>query len=311
MLKKILLAMGLTAFIFLGRISVSYAWGFWAHKQINHCAVFTLPEELKNFYKKNIDFVTEHAVDPDKRRSTDKKEGPRHYIDADHYGKNPFDVIPKNWDKAVAKFSQDTLEAYGVNPWVIADVTKRLTRAFAKGNKDSILVLSADLGHYVADAHVPLHTSENYDGQLTNQKGIHSFWETRLPELYGDSYNFYAGEAHYIEYPLSEGWKIIRASFSSLDSVLKLESRLNDQFPKDKKFMAQKKGDKVFYDFSEEYSKQYHEMLNHMVERQMRAAIVEVGSFWYTAWVNAGKPDLRNMDRSVMDDDTRENLDWE
>ncbi len=311
MLRKIMLTVAVAGFILASRISLSYAWGFWSHKQINHCAVFTLPETLKNFYKKNINYVTEHAIDADKRRSTDKKEAMRHYIDADHYALNPFDMIPKSWDKAVAKFSQDTLEAYGINPWVISDMTKRLTRAFAKGDKDSILILSADLGHYVADAHVPLHTTENYDGQLSNQKGIHAFWESRLPELFGKGYNYYVGEAHYIDYPLSESWKIIRTSFASLDSVLNFERLLNEQFPKDKKFIGLKKGDKVFYDFSEEYSARYHLMLNHMVERQMRAAILAVGSFWYTAWVNAGKPDLNKIDPRAMDDETKRKLDRE
>jgi len=311
MVRKSILMVLFIGIIVLGRVTLSYGWGFWAHEQINRCAVFTLPEEMKKFYKKNIDFVTDHSVDPDKRGRTDKKEGVRHYIDADYYGASPFDVIPKSWDKAVAKFSQDTLEAYGINPWHIALVTKRLTQAFAEGDKDSILILSADLGHYVADAHVPLHATMNYDGQLSNQKGIHSFWESRLPELFRGGYNYHTGTAKYIEYPLAESWKIIQTSFSLVDTVLSFERQLNGQFPQDKKYTAIKKGDKVYYDYSEEYSKQYHAMLNGMVERRMRSAIFEVGSYWYTAWVNAGKPDLNKIDKSVLDEETKQKLDKE
>ncbi len=311
MLKKITLLVLFAGTIILGHATLSYGWGFWAHEHINRSAVFTLPEELKKFYKKNIDFVTIHSVDADKRRSSDKKEGVRHYIDADYYGSSPFDSIPKSWDKAIAKFSQDTLEAYGINPWYIAIVTKRLTQAFVNGDKDSILILSADLGHYVADAHVPLHATMNYDGQLTNQKGIHSFWESRLPELFGANYNYYVSNAKYIKYPLTESWMIIRSRFSTLDTVLLLERQLNEQFPKDEKYTAIKKGDKVYYDYSEEYSRQYHNMLNHMVERRMRSAIFEVGSFWYTAWVNAGRPDLNKIDKTILDEETKQKLDKE
>jgi hypothetical protein len=32
-----------------------------------------------------------------------------------------------------------------------------------------------------------------------------------------------------------------------------------------------------------------------MVERRMRQSIYAVASFWYTAWVNAGQPDLKNL----------------
>ena len=32
-----------------------------------------------------------------------------------------------------------------------------------------------------------------------------------------------------------------------------------------------------------------------MVENRLRASIILLGSLWYTAWVNAGQPDLGNM----------------
>jgi hypothetical protein len=105
----------------------AFTWGFFAHKKINQLAVFTLPPEMISFYKKNIDYLTAHAVDPDRRRYSNPAEPPRHYIDIDHYvspndsvgrGKNPFDSIPKQWKDAVKKYSEDTLNAYGIVPWV-------------------------------------------------------------------------------------------------------------------------------------------------------------------------------------------------
>ena len=105
------------------------SWGFYAHKRINRMAVFTLPPELFTFYKKHIEFLTEHAIDPDKRRYASKGEAERHYIDIDHYvhnGEDPFDVVPKRWKDAVEKFSEDTLKAYGIVPWHIQRVKYKL-----------------------------------------------------------------------------------------------------------------------------------------------------------------------------------------
>jgi hypothetical protein len=52
--------------------------------------------------------------------------------------------------------------------------------------------------------------------------------------------------------------------------------------------------------YSAEYSDEYHKMLDGMVERRMRKAIVTVGSMWFTAWVNAGQPDLNKFrDRKI------------
>src|SRR5947207_15303200 len=107
-------------------------------------------------YKPNINFITEHAVDPDKRRYAIPEEGARHYIDIDHYGNYPFGVLPRKWNDAVSTFSEDTLQSYGIVPWWVEVMVHRLTNAFKEKNQASILKLSAELGHYVADAHVPL-----------------------------------------------------------------------------------------------------------------------------------------------------------
>ena len=185
------------------------SWGFFGHKQINRMAVFTLPYEMIGFYKKHIDFITEHAVDPDKRRYGVEEEAPRHYIDIDHYGENAFDVVPMYWKKAVEKYTEDTLKAYGINPWHVEKMMYKLTEAFKRENIDMILHYSADLGHYIADGHVPLHTTENYNGQLTNQRGIHGFWESRIPELKSENYDFFVGKATYIEKPIFMAWQTI------------------------------------------------------------------------------------------------------
>jgi len=304
--KKILFCFLIFILVF-GINNDCFSWGFWAHKKINHQAVFTLPAEMLVFYKNHIDYITKHAIDPDKRRYLNKNENPRHFINPErfcaglqiHNSKvgitNPnqlIDSIPRNWSDAVYKYSEDSLKEYGIVPWYIYEMLGRLTAAFKERNVDKILKNSADIGHYIADAHVPLHCTENYNGQFTNQVGIHAFWESRIPELFGDKYDFFVGNAKYIKDPQTAIWKVIKESYIASDSVLKFEKILNDKFPSDKKFSIEKRGRKTIKAYSYEYSLAYSNMLGGMVERRMRASILMVGSLWYTAWVNAGQPDL-------------------
>lgn len=261
-------------------------------------AVFTLPPEMIKFYKKNIEYITEHAVDPDKRRYSTEGEAPRHYIDIDHYvhhGEDPFEVMPKKWYDAVDKFSEDTLQAYGIVPWHVNVMVIRLTKAFEAKDYDQILRLSADLGHYIGDSHVPLHTTENYNGQLTGQRGIHGFWESRIPELKAKDYDYFVGRAKYVDNILEDEWETVKQSFGAKDSVLDLERQLNDEFPKDQKYTFENRGTVLMKTYSEEYASTYNDMLNGMIERRLTKSIITVGSYWYTAWVNAGQPNLNDL----------------
>jgi len=271
------------------------SWGFFAHKRINRVAVFTLPKAMAGFYKVNIDFITEHAVDPDKRRYVDSLEGPRHFFDVDHYGRRPFMKIPVRWKLAVKKYSEDTLKKYGTVPWEIQYQYYRLVDDFKEHDTTDILKTSANLGHYIADAHVPLHLTQNYNGQLTHQYGIHALWESRVPELFSDRYNYYVGRARYIENPLNEAFKICRSSYNCVDSVLRFDRMIAKSFPGDTKYEMVKHGNRNGQDYSEAYTKAYHTALKGMVQRRMRSAILEIGSFWYSAWVDAGQPDLNKL----------------
>jgi len=287
--------------IFLPKQSAQ-SWGFYGHKRINRMAVFTLPPEMVTFYKKHIEFVTNHAVDPDKRRYGVEGEAPRHYIDIDHYGEHAFDSVPKFWKAAIAKYTEDTLMAYGIVPWQIEKHYYKLLNAFKDENLDRILNYSADLGHYIADAHVPLHTTENYNGQLTGQRGIHGFWESRIPELKAEDYDYFVGRAKYVDSPLMSAWKVVYDSHMAVDSVLKFEAALNKTFPQDQKYVFENRGSLLAKVYSVEYTNRYDLMIKGQVERRMRESIIMVGSLWYTAWVNAGKPNLDKLgERDISD----------
>jgi hypothetical protein len=282
--------------ILLGASYPSFCWGFWAHQKINYYAVFLLPPEMLVFYKPNITFITEHAIDPDKRRYAVADEGPRHYIDIDHYGTYPYPELPHKWEDAVAKYSEDTLKANGIVPWHVQVMLQRLTAAFKDKNYSRILKNSAELGHYIADAHVPLHASSNHNGQLTNQKGIHAFWESRVPELLADKeFDFFVGKATYIKDPGAFIWERVLESAKAADSVLTFERDLTKDFKEDQKYSFEQRNGVIIRQYSSAFTIAFNKKLDGMIERRMRQSISAIASFWYTAWVNAGQPDLKPL----------------
>lgn len=383
----------LAALLLLGG-SAAERWGFFGHRRINRMAVFTLPPEMIGFYKKNIEFVTEHAVDPDKRRYAAKHEAVRHYIDIDHWGEYPFPEVPRDWTEALMKFTEvgmataggDTLRlerdtvngkvratlnyrgevisapyatayrdffgrhikpqyyednwaidcdtlgglfglapgsldclsayavdhfsGYGIVPYHLLQMQYRLTEAFRQKDLGLILRLSAEMGHYIADAHVPLHTTENYNGQLTGQEGIHAFWESRLPELFADeTYDFFVGRAEYIDDPQEFFWEAVLASHRLLDSVLLVEKSLSAEFPEDKQYCYEERLGLTIRTQCRDYAAAYHRRLSGMVEERMRASVHAVGSSWYTAWVDAGQPLLPAFGR--YEPTVAERQEWE
>lgn len=271
----------------------SSGWGFFGHQKINRLAVFILPPDMIGFYKKNIEYITEASTYPDRRRYSVPEEAPRHYIDFEDYGDSALTNLPTYWSEAERKFTRDTLLAHGIVPWHIVVVLNRLKEAFMLNDPSRILRLSAELGHYVADAHVPLHTTRNHNGQLTGQRGIHGFWESRLPELFFSDYDFFVGRASYVSNPQEAAWEVVRYSHSLVDSVL-TEEKILSESPL-AKYNYETKGKQTIRVYSVEYSRRYHERLRGMVERQFRASIRMTGDLWFTAWVDAGQPDLRKL----------------
>jgi hypothetical protein len=303
-------------FILMGFFLKAHCWGFYGHQRINYLSVFLLPPEMLVLYKPNIDFLVEHSVDPDKRRYAVKEEGPRHFIDLDFYGKYPFPNLPRKYDSAVAKFGEDTVQSQGIVPWHIQIMLKRLTAAFRENNYSKIMKNSAEIGHYIADSHVPLHANSNHNGQYTNQKGIHGFWESRVPELLAEKeWDFMIGKAVYIKDPAKYIWERVMESSRASDTVLAYEKELTKTFPADKKFSFEDRKGKTIRQYSSAFTKAFDKKLNGMVERRMRLSIFSIASFWYTAWVNAGQPDLKKLvNQKFTEADAKEfedlNLKW-
>ena len=275
----------------------AFTWGFYAHSLINRLAVFSLPEEMIGFYKPQIQYITENAVNPDRRRYAVEGEAEKHYIDLDIYGDSALQILPKYWNEAVEKFTEDSLRMNGIGPWSAYFTFLNLTKAFETKNSAAILRLSADLGHYIGDLNVPLHTTVNYNGQLTDQVGIHGFWESRIPELQAKDYPLWVGQAEYVEKPQLALWDAVAASHAQVDSVLAIERELTKNFSPDQKYSYEERNNLTVRVYSREFTEAYALALNRQIERQMKKSIKMIADFWFTAWVNAGQPDLSTFSK--------------
>jgi hypothetical protein len=346
-----------------GFIAEEELWGFFGHRKINRYAVYCLPEGMLPLFKQNIEYISEHAVDPDKRRYATKFEAVRHYIDIDHWGENPFEIVPRDYIEAVAKFGayyliktgdttvlhfsdaeetksyqnrvafirnnwlkqryedvqvyecdsivkyfdlsvqdcshfyfKDVFSDYGIVPYELLRYQYRLRDAFFAKDVNLIIRTATDMGHYIADAHVPLHTTENYNGQMTNQNGIHAFWESRIPELYADTdFDFLVGQAQYIEDPKNYFWEVVEKSHRYVGEVLDFEKELSETFSRDQQYCYEERLNTTVRIECEEYARAYHTKLDGMVEERMRESIKAVADCWYTAWVDAGQPIFENV----------------
>lgn len=266
-------------------------WGFYAHKKINKQAIFTLPPPLINLYKRNINAIERFAVLPDQRRHSLDQEAARHYIDLDRYPKEQIKYM--NWENALSYYSEDSLQKHGIVPWNILTYYKQLKYAFTVRDTIRIIKLSAELGHYVADAHVPLHTTSNYDGQITNQVGIHSFWESKIPEQIQELLDDWTGPAEYIPNVLRDAWDWIFESHSLLADVFQGERLINKQMSDSKKYKHSQKGMILEKMYTTQYIEAYHKKLDNQVEKRYRESVKHIGNLWYSAWLEAGEPDFK------------------
>ena len=312
MKSKIILLVFLLLFTTAG-INLLFAWGAWGHKHINRAAVFALPDGMRKFYYNHIDFITEGAVIPDLRRAllNDRNESPRHYIDIEDFGNTPISALPKTTEDAYKKYDSAFLHKTGYLTWYIQNLMEKLTDAFKNKRKSEILFLSAEIGHYVGDAHMPLHTASNFNGKLSNQKGIHALWESQIPELFGNTYNFKTENATYLPDVAAETWAIITHTHSLEDSLLADEKEVRKTYSSTNMYKKDSTGNPVlFYNqpvFSDVYAKDFNNEMNGMVEKQLRLSIQDVANFWYTAWVNGGSPDLLPMDDKHLTEQNQKN----
>lgn len=272
------------------------SWGFLVHRTVNQLAVYQLPKKMRPFFYLNMRYLVHESVQPDIRRNADSSEAPKHFIDLERFGDSAAWKMPLHYEKALKKYGTKTLNRNGYVPYQVLLVKDQLVHAMRMKRKDSILFYAADLGHYIGDAHVPLHVTENYDGQLTNQQGLHSLWETMIPEIDLENYNLFTRHnANYLDDPATAIWNAIRISGSLLPHLLKQEKLLAAQFPDSLKFRVQQRNGKSYTSFTSSFAKAYNEKLGSSIRDRLISSAELLSDFWYTSWVDAGKPDLGDL----------------
>ncbi len=277
-------------------IVILCSWGFLVHRTVNQLAVYELPSGMQKFFYRNMDYIVRYSVRPDQRRNEDATEATKHFIDSEIFGDSAAWKMPLQWQAAQDRYSRDTLLKYGYVPYYIVTMKDNLVRAFRNRQRDSIVFYATDLAHYIGDAHVPLHTSINYDGQLTNQRGLHALWESVVPELELSGYRLSSRhKARYLSSPEEAAWNAVRSGFVLLKDVFEKETEASRNFTDSTKYRIQiRNGREVKY-YTSSFAKAYSQLLGNSINTQLIRSADLVADFWYTAWVDAGKPELDSL----------------
>jgi len=266
-------------------------WGFAPHKELHAVAITALPPPIFSFFKSHQSELIRRATDADKRKHGVEDEAARHYIDLDHFTEG---INPCSWFEACENFAEDTLKERGVLPWNIELVYKNLVNEFSKDtiNTGRVIRLCADLGHYIADAHVPLHTSSNYNGQFSGQTGIHALWETHVYETSRSSWTPRKIEASYIKDVRKWVWTIIQESHQDVNEVLSKEIMVREMKDAPEDYGYRTRGRTLTLVPTPAFCEAYSNEMEGMVERRFFSAAQAISSIWYTSWADAGAPEL-------------------
>jgi len=282
-----------TGSLLIVAVIVCSSWGFLGHRTIHQLAIYELPPSMRYYFHRNMAEIVKNSVRADQRRSQDKEEATKHFIDLELYGDSAAWKMPLLWKDAVRKYGKDSLLKCGYVPYHVIAMKEKLSAAFRSGNKDSILFYAIDLGHYISDANVPLHVTENYDGQLTNQKGLHSLWESMVPEIEIQKYDLRGRhKAKYLKHPERAIWKAIRQSYKLLPDVFGAEKELTKTFTEAEKYRVQIRNGREYKSYTSAFAKAYSARLEETINKQMIRSANLLADFWYTAWVDAGCPNL-------------------
>jgi hypothetical protein len=261
-------------FAFLPQYAV--AWGANGHKLIVNQAIDTLPADIRYFFEGNRSILLQHVTDPLEAIEKTPSERHHHFLYLDKYGRFPFDSLPRNYKAAVAKYTKAKLEANGLLPWQVGVYSEKLTEAMKAGRWEEARLDAAILANYIAEAHDPFNTTENFDGRLTAQPGINERFGKTLIDKYSSFFPMRPNDAVYINDPTDRAFEACLSSHSWLEIILLADRNA-------------RRGEKSYND---DYFDRFYNQAAAILIRQLSDAATDVGSYWLTAWVNAGRPQL-------------------
>jgi hypothetical protein len=246
------------------------AWGPAVHQEVASRAIDTLPKGLKSFYKDHRLELPSLSVEPDI-----PDEGRDRRFTVDKLMRFPFWDLPRTEAELKAKFPE--AGDVGRLPWLIEENYARLVEAFKSGDKEKILTESDRLGGLVADLHNPLALAENSDGQKTEQHGLWVRFGTRLPEAMEKRLKLSPDAAHLLDDPKAYLLSIVNMTYVWLDNLLYYDELARRR---------QSGYTEIYYEAAEQ-------RLGPLLRERLSQAAGDVGSYWYTAWTAAGRPELK------------------
>lgn len=275
---------GVALVVVLAVPAPSFAWGFTAHKFIAEQMIALLPAQIRPLFEQRKAVVVERAVDPDLWRNIFEQEAPNHFVDLDHFGKYPYPDLPRDYDRAVQRWGRDVIHQQGLLPWRVAELFGELQRGFEGLERDNaprylqddIAFYATVMGHYIGDAHVPLHSVVNYDGQATNQRGVHGRWESELFDRTRAELKIAPAPIRPVKDPRGFMFETLLASNQLVDAVLASDKRAAEG--------------RDFYDdaYFDAFAKDQFAAL----ERRINESITALASMITAAWEAAGRPQL-------------------
>jgi hypothetical protein len=254
----------------------SHAWGKNGHRLVVTKAIDTLPQEIRPFFESNRGLLSQHVTDPLDAMAKSPAERHNHFILLDKYGRFPFEALPRDYKAAVTKFGKPKLDVNGLLPWQIGVYSEKLTEAMKAGKWDEARLDAAILANYVAEAHDPFNTTDNFDGHLSAQLGVNERFGTTLIDRYSSFFPMRPNDAIFINDPTDHAFEACLSSHSWLETIL----------------LADRNARRGENSFTDEYYDHFYNQAAAILIRQLSDAATDVGSFWLTAWKNAGSPQL-------------------
>lgn len=252
------------------------AWGEKGSKLIVNKAFETLPPEVRPFFEANRDYLLQHVTDPLEAAAKNPAERKNRYLFLDRYGRFPYETLPRTYKAAVGKFTKPKLESNGLLPWQIGVYSEKLTNAMKAGKWDEARLNAALLASYVAEAHDPFNTTENYDGQMTGQVGVSERFGSNLVDRFSSFFPVRPNDALFVSDPTDHAFESCLSAHSWLENILLADRNARRGLPA----------------YTDEYYDRFYNQAAAILIRQLSEASTDVGSYWYTAWVNAGRPAL-------------------
>jgi len=269
--------------VLLSSTEFTFSWGLLAHRIVTEAAAERMPSDLAPYFRKISPRLQDFSLEPDtvlRAREKGDGEAPRHFINLDAYEPFPFTGIPREYERAQERYGEAAVRKNGILPWRIAGVLKDLTAAMRSRDPREIARQAGYLSHYVGDSYQPLHLTVHHDGQDSCNLGIHHAFESTMIERqaarFRDAVRRGRGTAGAIESPVLFLFNEMREQYALVARILEADTAA----------LHGLKGE------GKDYWEELDRRAGPIAERQMSAAATSVASFWYTAWLDAGKPPL-------------------